>query len=338
MHLLRRVSNFLCLVVLAAAGFGAEQRMATLRPASQPARLLKVQSGYAVWLVSQLVPETAGNRAPSFTHRFYRQRLTEPDAALIYELVDTSVPFLVAIRDDGSMLLDDGRRRLHYVPIAGPPVVQEVKSLDSLALDPDGVLATDWSVRAPSRRRPVQFVPFDGGRFRVEAPVQVIEAGVKSFRREEGLRYPGEPCRLGDLFAWIADSTLHTFDLATGKRTQLRLSIQLDPSYRASAFDGATVVSGPFAFDAVSGEQLGAGAESQKRRQGVPYVFAVRNRIGYYYEQGSLMATDLTSTEGRSVKLREAAPIVPLQSAAGLTIWTGKEWAVVAWLKELPPP
>ena len=40
----------------------------------------------------------------------------------------------------------------------------------------------------------------------------------------------------------------------------------------------------------------------------------------------------LNSTGGRSVRLRDAEPIVPMQSAAGLTIWNGKGWSLAPWL------
>ena len=44
-------------------------------------------------------------------------------------------------------------------------------------------------------------------------------------------------------------------------------------------------------------------------------MFAVRNRIGYSYKEGELMATDLASKDGRSIAVHKAEPIVPAPAA-----------------------
>lgn len=305
-----------------------------LDPSSErPARLLKVQSKYALWLSSELHPDTALHRAQTFTHRFYRQRLDQQQAELIYQLVDTSVGYRGAIRDDGSMLLAT-RRQFHFVPRTGPAVKQDLDSLHCLAVYPDGLLAEDWSARELAQFRPVYFLPFDGERLRLNDRILVVDAGVKSFAGEEGLGYPGEPYRWGDVLTWVVDSTLYTFHLKSRERKAVKLGSDLHRSYRVTAFDGATVVCGIYAFDAASGQLLGE-AEYPKRPRNVASVFAVRNAIGYYYEGGALRATDLAASDGASIRVREAKPVVPLQGDDGLTVWDGTRWTLVPWLKDL---
>lgn len=300
------------------------------------ARLLTVQPRYALWLSSQLHGETALYRAQTFTHRFYRQRLDEPRAEWIYELVDTSVRYTAAIRDDGSLLLEAGRQ-FHFVPTTGPAVKQELGWLECLAVYSDGLLAEDWSVRDRRQFQPVYFVPFDGERLRLDDRILVVETGVKSFAGEEGLGYPGEPFRRGDVLVWVADSTLHAFDLKSRQRKALKLGRNLHASYRVTAFDGATVVCGVYAFAAASGELLGE-PEYAKRPRNVASVFAVRSAIGYYYESGALWATDLGARDGASIRVRDALPVVPLQSDDGLTVWDGRRWTLVPWLKSWRRP
>jgi len=326
-----------CLLIQAAPAGGTDAERPQLDPSSdRGARLLTVQPRYALWLSSQLHAGTAGHRAQTFTHRFYRQRLDEPKAELIYEIVDTSVRYSAAVRDDGSVLLE-ARRQFHFVPTAGPAAKQDLGSLQCLAVYPDGLLAEDWSARERRQFPPVYFVPFDGERLRLDDRILVVEAGRKSFAGEEGLGYPGEPYRRGDALVWVVDSTLHAFDLKSRDRKAVKLGRDLHASYRVTAFDGATVVCGVYAFDAASGALLGE-AEYAKRPRNVASVIAVRNAIGYYYESGDLRATDLAARDGASIRVRDAQPVVPLQSDDGLTVWDGTRWTLVPWLKSLPRP
>jgi len=323
-----------CFLLIRAVSPGDMVAAKELDPSSTKAvRLLKVQPKYALWLSSELHPETALHRAQTFTHRFYRQRLDLPKAELIYELVDTSVNYKTAIRDDGSMLLET-RREFHFLPATGPAIKQDLGSLQCLAMYPDGLLAEDWGARDLKQFPPVYFLPFDGSRLRPNDRILIVAAGAKAFAGEEGLGSPGEPYRRGDIFAWVVDSTLHTFNLKSRERKTARLSTALHPSYRVTAFDGATVVCGIYAFDAASGELLGE-AEYSKRPTNVASVFAVRNRIGYYQESGSLRATDLSAKDGASIRVCDAEPVVPAQGDDGLTVWDGKRWTFVPWLKSL---
>lgn len=328
----------LCSLLMRAAPAGdTDAARRQLDPSSdRAARLLTVQPRYALWLSSQLHGGTASHRAQTFTHRFFRQRLEEPKAEWIYELVDTSVRYHAAIREDGSLLLE-ARRQFHFVPTTGPAVKQDLGWLECLAVYPDGLLAEDWSARDRRQFQPVYFVPFDGERLRLDDRILVVEAGLKSFASEEGLGYPGEPHRRRDVLVWVVDSTLHSFDLKNRQRKALRLGRDLHASSRVTAFDGATVVVGAYAFDAASGELLGE-PEYPKRPANVASVIAVRNAIGYYYESGALRATDLAARDGASIRVRDALPVVPLQSEDGLTVWDGRRWTLVPWLETVRRP
>jgi len=326
-----------CALLIPSLSARGQDAYPQLDPSSdRTARLLSVQAGYALWLSSELHADTASHRAPMFTHRFYRQRLDRPKADLIYQLVDTSVGYRTAIRDDGSMLLET-ERRFHFVSTTGPAVKHELGSFRGLAVYPDGLLAEDWSTRDLDRFPPVSFLPFDGKRLRPEDRIPVVEAGVKSFAVEEGLGHPAEPYRLGQVLAWVVDSTLHTLDLKSRERKARKLGHPLHASHRVTAFDGATVVCGSYAFDAASGELLGE-PDPARRPRNVASVFAVRNRIGYYYEWGALRATDLAARDGASIRVAAADPVVPMQSDDGLTVWDGRQWTLVPWLRSLPRP
>jgi hypothetical protein len=327
-----------CFSLIGAASAGeADAARRQLDPASdKAARLLTVQPNYALWLSSELHPDTALHRAQTFTHRFYRQQLDQPRAELVYQLVGASAGYRATVRGDGSMLLATARQ-FHFVPTTGPAFEQDLGWLETLAVYPDGVLAEDWSARDPKQFQPVYFLPFDGERLRPGDRILVVDAGVKSFAGEEGLGYPGEPYRFREVLVWVVDSTLHTFDLKTRERTARRLGCDLHPSYRVTAFDGSTVVCGIYAFDAASGEVLGE-PEYAKRPTNVARVFAVRKAIGYYYESGALRAIDLAASDGASIRIREAEPLMPLQSDDGLTVWDGTRWTLVPWLRSLRRP
>ena len=209
-----------------------------------------------------------------FTHRFYRQHLGEPKATFGLSCVGGAGPGPVAIRDDGSIVLYELLR-------------QDLRSYNLLALYPDGVLCKDMSLRHEKQLQPVYFIPLTGERLRKEDRVQVVPAGVKNFSRESGLRYPGEPYRFGDILAWIADSTLHTFNLRSTDAKSVKLDAEMHRSHLVTAFDGSTLVCGVYAFDASSGKLLGE-PDYRKRPKNVAAVFAVRNRIGYYYDAAEL--------------------------------------------------
>jgi hypothetical protein len=324
----------LAALVRAGAADGGRER---LDPATEKADLLKVQNGHAVWLVSDLHPETRHHRVQTFTNRLYRQRIGEPQAKLVSEYVSTRGAGDIALRDDGSLLILSGHDS-QFMPAAGAAVRQRLDWYNVIAFYPDGALFKDLSVRHPKQLESVYFIPFEGDRWRVDDRVQVVDRGVKNFQCDGGLRYPGEPYRFGDRMVWIVESTLHSFDLKTRERNEVKLlGVVWHPSYRVTAFDGSTVVCGIYAFDAATGMLLGE-PDYRKRPKHVVSVFAVRNRIGYYYDSGNLRATDLTSTDGANVPLRKAEAIVPMVSDEGLTIWDGKEWSLVRWLEELRRP
>lgn len=307
------------------------QEVKSLDPAVDKARLLKVESNFALWYVRELVPGTEQRRAQGFVHRFYRQDLHEPKGALIYEYRDTAVGFQTAIREDGALLLVT-RRRLHFVPAKGEPQKTELPWLHCLAAFPDGLLALDTEVKDPRQYYPVVFVPFDGDQIHLDMRVQVVPPGVRKFTTEQGLGYPGDPFRLADVFAWGAQGEMHTFHSSSGKRKSIELARNAE---RITAYDGATVVFGIFAFDAATGEVLGE-PDYPKRPRNVLQVFVVRNRIGYYFDSGTLRATDLTSADGVSVRIADADAALTHQDEHGLRFWDGTKWAEVAWLTEFP--
>lgn len=339
-QLLRGLSAAAVACVLLAAsvrGGAADVGRERLDPATEKADLLKVENGHALWLVSDLHPETRHHRVQTFTNRLYRQRISEAQAKLVSEYVSTRGAGHIAIRDDGSLLILAGHES-QYIPAAGAPVRQRLDWYNVVAFYPDGALFKDMSVRHPEQLQPVYFIPFDGDRWRVDDRVEVVDRGVKNFQRDGGLRYPGEPFRFEDRMVWVVDSTLHSFDLKTRERKAVKLlGVVWHPSYRVTAYDGSTVVCGIYAFDAATGKLLGE-PDYRKRPKNVVSVFAVRNRIGYYYDSGDLRATDLTSTDGASVPLRKADAIVPMVSDEGVTVWDGKEWSLVPWLKQLRRP
>ena len=315
----------------------ADEGRECLDPGMEKARLLKVQNGHAVWLVSDLHEETRRHHVQTFTNRLYSQRIGEPHAKLVSEYVGTGVVGYIAIRDDGSLLVLSAHSS-KFMPVAGEPVGQHLVGYRAHALYPDGALFKDESIPDPERLPPVYFIPFDGNRWRVDERIQVVDRDVKDFNPEGGLGYPCEPYRFGDRMVWVTESTLYSFDLKTRKRNTVKLlGVGWHPSYRVKAFDGSTLVCGGYAFDAATGKLLGEPVYA-KRPINVASVFAVRNRIGYYYDSGDLRATDLTSVDGASVSLRKSEPLVPMQSDEGLTVWDGKKWAMVPWLKELRRP
>ena len=56
---------------------GQTSQLLTIRPDLGDASLLWASEEWAVWRKSQMIEETRGNRAPSFNHWYYRQRLSE---------------------------------------------------------------------------------------------------------------------------------------------------------------------------------------------------------------------------------------------------------------------
>ncbi|MEM7625989.1 MAG: hypothetical protein AAF333_10205 [Planctomycetota bacterium] len=307
-----------------------------INPSTEEAQLLKVESGYAVWLVSKVHPETVLHRARTFTHLFYLQPLDAERAKLIYRYVDSNTRIQIAIREDGSLLLE-ARGDLHFVTAADPPVTRDLGWLDCLALYPDGLLVQDRSVgHAVQQRPPVYFVPFDADTLRLQDLVRIVGPGVKRWSQQQGLDYPSEPYRFGNRLVWVVDSVFHTFDLSNHERNSIKFGYELHPSYRVTAFDGVTVVCGFHVFDAADGKLLGE-IDDYRRRRSATAVFAVRHRIGYHYESGSLKAIDLSSPDGPSVDMGNAERLVPMQGEKGLTVWDGEQWRFVPWLKEMPP-
>ena len=329
---------FITIVAVLNLGSAPELRAAqgeanpkVLDPGTQTAKLLKVQSGFALWLVSELIPGTERSRAQGFVHRFFRQTLEKPTGELTYEYRDTAGRFRTAVREDGALLMVT-RRRLHFVPAEGKAQVTELPYLDCLVAFPDGLLVLDTEVKEPRQYYPVYFVPFDGRRIQFEKRLEVVPTGAKRFRHEEGLGQPAEPFRLGDTLAWVSQENLHTFNLANGERKSIKLA--RDCGW-VTAYDGSTLVCGIFAFDAGTGEILGE-PNYPKRPLNVNGVFAVRNRIGYYFESGGLRATDLTAIDGASVLVADVQPNLTHQDEGGMRVWDGKKWTTIAWLEEFP--
>lgn len=316
--------------------FGYER----IRPDRVDAKLICVSGTHAVWMTWKVIESTRQDVVQTYTCRFYRQALTEPDAVLIEFwrsagqggggrggriMADGTVLFVGGGGLSGGYWLEgyriDGKRfriDVGRIPVAG--------------LDADGILLhSEFSTpQARNGANPVEFVPFltvgRGGGVELGPKVEVVPPGVKRFLSQE-------PVRSGDRFAWIHDGSLHVFDLRGRTTTKTRFKAPLAKDDYVSAYDGETVVAGLYAFDAKTGAVLG-GQDLSKRPVCLAGVFAVRHRVGYYHKGGNLMAVDLTSPEGASVVLAPAKDVPSAETDAGLIVWDGAKWVTVPWVKE----
>jgi len=314
-----------------------------LRPGKTNADLLCVTDTWAVWRTSELIESTSLHRARSFVHRFYRQRLSEPRAYLVHTVTDTKVPMAATATRTGTVaLVIDGRLTRHRPN--GANAEEKTYPVDVAALYPDGIVS--YESRNRVGRDTVFFVPFKDDRLDMTSKIKLIPAGNRNYI------YP-PVARCGKLLAWIVmnvresrvtdpagcwDATLHVYDLESGKRRAVKLSVPLHKSYRATAFDGDLLMAYSFVFDAKTGKNLNA-VDYPKRPIHLHRVFAVRNRIGYYIHNKSLFATDLLSRESPSIKLAPAPKKGGrVETAAGIIVWNGKKWQTVPWLKKWPEP
>jgi hypothetical protein len=279
------------------------------------ARFICADGTRAIWWTSELIEATRKYRAPSFIHRFYRQRIGERTAVLIHTTRDTRVIFSGALMADGTFVLHHRSRMLWIAE--GDAVTTSEEPIRVYSLYPDGVILR---FLRPQHGKQTYFVPFEGNSLDVEAKVAI----------------PDSTCRHESRFAWIADGRLHVYELKSKEETTVRLEAELHPSQKVTAFDGETVMASVHAFDVKTGHLCGE-KEYPRRPSHLAHVFAVRNRIGYFIEEGTLFATDLDSSTGQPTSLLAAGKTpFHFQDAKGIRIWNGKEWILVEWLKTMP--
>jgi hypothetical protein len=322
------VAAGLALAGPAAAGDDAAAARRHFDPATRPAYLLAAGGAYAVWQASEMDAGTAGRIAPSFNHRFFRQRADQPLAELVAEDIDVSAPYRAATRDDGSLLLAS-RRQFQYFPRTGSPVRQDLGWYEPMAIYPDGLLAEDWSKNDGLQAGAVVFLPFADGCLQLADTIQILAAA------------PGDPmapnrppavCRSGDTFAWISGGDrLVRFDFKARSRSQTRLSraIRADPG--VTAFDAKIAVCDGGAYDVATGRPVGIISDDPG---GTPRsgVFAVRHGLGYYFHADGLYAVDFASG-GVDRRLHDARPCRPWTTEAGVNVWDGRRWTSVAWVR-----
>jgi hypothetical protein len=302
-----------------------------------------VTGTHAVWVTSELVHATRESIVQRFDHRIYRQALEEPDAVFIHALRGQRGCPAATVMADGTVVLAVLGLSWHR---PGRTHVFHGRPLPLIALYPDGVLVHDpTGVQDDVRSADgVVFLPFRGLSLDVGGKVQVVPRGVKRF-------WHGEPVRHGARFAWIRDSNLEVFRLNDRRQVVTPLHYELHRTHYVSLYDGETVFSSWLAFDATTGRLLFE-QESPERPRNLLKVFAIRHRVGYYQDDGQLMAVDLTSPTGASIALRPAAGpawpkpppnrrwerpfgVLPFaETESGLIVWDAGRWVTVAWLKD----
>jgi hypothetical protein len=335
----RKLRLPLLLWALSGAAAQAQVTNDAIRPGRDEAKLLCVSGDWAVWVVSTPVEAERNFRLSRAVHRFYRQRLSEPDAKFIFEKTSGAIGFrdvrnasFIAVTGDGTLVSTGTYSVQWHGPGGELHVSPAIKGFQQL--HPDGVLLKQPSGPAPLK--PIVFIPFRGRQLDLERAVEIVP---------EGMHRPGYtvyPVRHKDAFAWSEPKKLHFFDIRSGIRREVSMPpFQGDHHlFEATAFDGQTLACQAISFDAETGAALG-GVEYWKRTHYL--VFAVRNRIGYWLRKplmasrtGMLEAVDLASPDLRAVPLLEA-PESPIgQSDEGLTVWTGREWKRLPWLERFP--
>ena len=310
----------------------------TIRPGETDADLLCVTDAWAVWRTAELDERTRVWRAPIFTHRFYRQRLSERDALLVHTERNTSNSPKATVTAEGTVVV--WRGHLSWYPADGPSFT-EPRRVPVADLFSDGAVLHETTGLEP---QPVYYLPFKQNRLDPTAQVELRPAGARRLGT-------GSPVvRHGNLLAWIVidapagrrsapdagwDAALHTYDLKSAKRDAVKLDRGLHESYRATAMDGEAVMAFSYIFDRASGKCLNAVAYPD-RPSHLHRVFATRNRIGYYVRGDALYATDLLSAESPSLKLAPAAEPLCATSDDGLIVWNGTRWQTVPWLSAWP--
>jgi hypothetical protein len=312
----------------------ASEAPAAILPSQTNVCLLSVCDEWAVWRRSHLIENTRHNRKQSFDHAYYLQRLTEEQARLFHtEVGGWGVPSLAVTKDGAIALAGNGKVAWHCVRGATARTLPEYSIAFIRGVYPDGILVQPpGGIRKPDP--PVTFIPFRGHDLDEAAGIEVVPAGVRAFFLNTIFEI--DIARHKSVFAWSTDNAIHFFDLTSGKRWQVKLTYFYPPRW-VTAFDSETVVTrNYFAFDARTGAFLGEKDCSKRWNAIREPIFFVRNRIGYWIEDGQLRATDLTSSPIRTVSLRENVHEPIGQSAAGLILWTGNDWERLPWLEELP--
>lgn len=120
-----RTAAFVSLFLVALSGAKASDDIRQyIDPATEKAVLLKVQNGQAIWMTSELHPETARHHAQRFTHRLYRQPIGQSRGELASQYVGgPGGPAHTAIGNDGSILMLSGDES-HFIRATGEPIRQ----------------------------------------------------------------------------------------------------------------------------------------------------------------------------------------------------------------------
>ena len=284
------------------------------------AKFVYAHGNLAIWQTSELIESTRSYRAQSFIHRFYRQRIGQTTATLIHTTQDTRVRFTCALMPDGTTVLHH-RAGLSWI---GNGVKHHAAYIYVTRLWPDGALAQ----LSPDGK--TYFIPFAGQSLDVQSKIEISE----------------NACRHESQFAWIADSKLHLYSLKSKRRTTLPLEAKLHPSNKVTAFDGETVMASVHVFDARTGRLIGE-RKYPKMPTRFAYVFAVRNRIGYYCDKDKLFATALEDPKKQPVLImttgsslaqfhdkRGIARPAHFQDKRGIHIWNGGKWVLVKWFED----
>ncbi len=287
--------------------------------------LVCVAGDWAVWQTSALIESTYTYRVRSYTHHFYRQRIGKPVAKHFHTMKGFRTEGRVGtVMPDGTFVLLKRGGLFWHAPDGTVTAARPPAGLS--ALYPDGGVVQKRVREGPG---PVHFVPFKGRSLDEKAGVEVVPAGAGKFSR-------GQPLRRGKLFAWRKDSTLHVFDLATRKRTAVKLEVKLPDWQLVNAFDGRTAMCGLYAFDAKTGRTVG-GEKFRQPPGPIGQAVAVRHRIAYYFKADRLMAADLAAPAREHVEVTRCEKSCrPVAVREGLRHWNGRKWVLIKWLEKLP--
>ncbi len=308
-----------------------------IRPDRDKSKVVCVSDDWAVYRNSELIESTRFNRGPRFIHRFYRQQLSEPDANFAFRIVGGAGwgDHGVTIKPDGTIFFVDHHTMNWCDPDGTVRSSAEVRNGMIRRVYVDGIVVQAGS-RSVNNGKGIEaaralFIPIKGSNLDFEHELEIAPAGVKSLQYDE-------PARHGDVLTWMAENTLHFFNLQTGARSTIPVDDKNGAEFSlrnasVSAFDGDTILAGSnVVLDAKTGNRLASNWNDKR----INRLFATRSRIAYRLKDGQLDAIDIMHPNRLAVHL-EVVPTEPVwQNSKGLLIWTGTEWKLVPWLTSLP--
>jgi len=322
-----------------------------ISPLEANARLLSVTSNHAVWVTSEIDPETSRHQAATYMHRIYLQKLDENTAKLLHSYRGTSIGDCSASKS-GTLIFANKNSGLSWHAPDGS-IEYEPVLFGKFDLYSDGLVLHS--------RPDCYFVPFENHRVDLAARATLENAGsfpslglpyVYVVRHDNFLAWVGEKTAMENLTTQPLNLSpkrskrahknpqyaIYTYNIDKQRTVTTDLNVEWKEFRKARMFDGKLLLVAPFLiYDVETGALV---KDATNIFQNVPMgdLKFFENGFIYYWRKQHLYAINLMATDSAPTRIASMPQSWGCaRSTSGPVVWNGKKWETLSWIKKPTP-